>query len=82
MPPVADISRTRMCSAGAALLSLLSCAHAWTQRYGGCTFSGPDNGGALVRSGSCPSETDTLDLSGRKITSVPADTFADMGSMT
>ena len=79
MPPVSDISRTW--SAGAVLLSILPEARAWEVEFGPCTFSGPDSGGALVRSGSCPEESGTLDLDNKGITSVPADAFADMGSL-
>ena len=82
MPPVYGISRTRTCSAGAALLSLLPRAHAWEVSFGDCTFSGPDGGGALVRAGSCSSNCCWLELKDKGIMSVPADTFADMGSMT
>jgi len=83
MPPVSDISRTW--SAGAVLLSILPEARAWEEEFGPCTFSGPDSGGALVRSGSCPEEgtlgEDALYLDNKGITSVPADAFADMGSL-
>jgi len=68
--------------AGAVFLSLLPRAHAWEMNFGGCTFSGPDDGGALVRSGSCSEEGGGLDLSIKGITTVPADAFADMDSLT
>lgn len=56
-------------------------APSWEVEFGSCTFSGPEGGGALVRSGSCPEESGTLDLRDKGITSVPADAFADMGSL-
>ena len=78
MPPVSDISR--MWSAGAVLLSILPVARAWEVEFGPCTFSGL--GGALVRSGSCPEQSGRLELCLYGITSVAADAFVDMDSLT
>ena len=52
----------------------------WRVAFGGCvffSFSGP-----LERSGSCPTQTGTLDLSGKGITSVKNDSFVGMGACT
>jgi hypothetical protein len=46
--------------------------------FGNCTFSGDYAGAPLVRAGSCPTQGGVLDLSGKGITSVPADAFAGM----
>jgi hypothetical protein len=71
-----------VCLAGAVLLSLLPRAStAWSVSFGGCTFSGPDGGGALVRTGFCSEQSGRLDLRKKGITSVPADAFADMGNL-
>jgi hypothetical protein len=69
-----------------ALLGLLAASRSafalpWTVGFGGCTFSGDSNGAPLVRSGSCPTYAGQLDLSGKGITSVPADAFAGMAKM-
>ena len=69
-----------------ALLGLLAAsrsasAYPWTRGFGGCTFSGDYDGAPLVRSGSCPTQGGTLDLSDMGITSVPADAFAGMAKM-
>ena len=50
----------------------------WTVAFGNCTFSGDYAGAPLVRAGSCPTQGGVLDLSGKGITSVPADAFAGM----
>jgi hypothetical protein len=50
----------------------------WTVTFGGCTFSG---GAPLVRTGSCPTQAGTLDLSSKGITSVQPDAFQDMPQM-
>ena len=75
-------------------------AATWTVNFGGCSFTGDracplsyaefgcsSTGGApLVRSGSCPEKTGTLDLShlntGFGITALTADVFQDMSQMT
>jgi hypothetical protein len=52
----------------------------WRVAFGGCvffSFSGP-----LERSGSCPTQDGTLDLSGKGITSVKNDSFVGMGACT
>ena len=55
-----------------------------TRPAGGCTFTG--NGAPLVRLGSCPEQSGTLDLSwlykGFGITALPANVFLDMSQMT
>jgi hypothetical protein len=53
----------------------------WTLAFGNCTFSGDYAGAPLVRSGSCPTQGGSLGLSGKGITSVPADAFAGMAKM-
>ncbi len=53
----------------------------WKVVFGGCVFSGDNDGAPLVRSGSCPSESGKLDLAGRGITSVPAQAFEGMATM-
>jgi hypothetical protein len=53
----------------------------WTLAYGGCSFSGDYAGAPLVRSGSCPTQGGTLELSSKGITSVPAGAFAGMAKM-
>ncbi len=53
----------------------------WTVGFGDCSFSGNYAGAPLVRSGSCPTQGGTLDLSRKGITSVPADAFAGMAKM-
>ena len=53
----------------------------WTVAYGGCTFSGDDAGAQLVRTGTCPTQGGTLDLTGKGITSVPPDVFQGMTKM-
>ncbi len=53
----------------------------WTVAFGGCSFSGDYAGASLVRTGSCPTEAGTLDLSGKGITSVQPDAFQGMSKM-
>ena len=73
--------------AGAVLLSLLPLAHAWSVPFGDCSFTN-DGSGGLVRAGLCSGQGGFLGLGsmvGRDdlgITSIPADAFAGMGSMT
>ena len=69
-----------------ALLALLAVSRSasalpWTVGFGGCSFSGDYNGAPLERSGSCPDQDDTLDLTSKGITSVPADAFAGMAKL-
>ncbi len=54
----------------------------WTLAYGGCSFSGDYAGAPLVRSGSCPTQGGTLDLSSKGITSVQPNAFQGMSKMT
>ena len=54
----------------------------WSFDFFGCTLSGNYDGAPLVVSGSCPSATGTLNLSGRGITQVAADAFLDMSGLT
>ena len=67
--------------AGAVLLSLLPLAHAWSESFGDCSFT-EDGSGGLVRAGLCSGMSGTLYLHSEGITSIPADAFAGMGSMT
>jgi hypothetical protein len=53
----------------------------WTLAFGGCSFNGDHAGAPLVRSGSCPTQAGTLDLSSKGITSVPPEAFANMTKM-
>jgi len=74
---------TPLCVAGAVLLTLIPRAHAWETTFGDCTFSGPETGGgALVRTGSCPDDSGSLELINKQITSVPENSFEGMGEMT
>ena len=50
----------------------------WSVSFGGCTFSGDTSGAPLERSGSCPTQSGTLYLNGKGITSVKNDSFAGM----
>jgi hypothetical protein len=54
----------------------------WTVGFGECTFSGDYDGAPLVRSGSCPTQGGKLDLSSKRINSVPPDAFAGMAKLT
>jgi hypothetical protein len=54
----------------------------WTVAFGNCTFIGDYAGAPLVRSGSCPTQGGTLDLSRKGIKSVPPQAFAGMEKMT
>ena len=54
----------------------------WTVTFGGCTFSGDYDGAPLERSGSCPTQSGTLYLTYKGITSVKNDSFAGMGACT
>ena len=54
----------------------------WSVTFGGCTFSGDYNGAPLERSGSCPTQSGSLDLRKKVITSVKSDSFAGMGACT
>ena len=66
----------------------------WSVTFVGCTFSGDHNGAPIERSGSCPTQSGVLDLSGvitsffyggmksGSITSVKSDSFAGMGACT
>jgi hypothetical protein len=69
-----------------ALLGLLAASRSasalpWTVGFGGCSFSGDSDGAPLVRSGSCPTQGGSLNLSNKGITSVLADAFAGMTKM-
>ena len=81
------------------LLATPAATWTWTVNFGGCTFSGDKvcpfdisiggctgQGAPLVRSGSCPEQSGTLDLSwlytGFGITTLPANVFQDMSQMT
>ena len=69
--------------AGVVLILSVGSAHAarpWIVQFGGCVLSGDRDGAPLVRTGSCPTQGGYLDLSGRGITSVKSDSFADMGA--
>ena len=63
------------------LLSRTSAAP-WTRTFGNCTFTGDSDGAPLVRAGSCPTQTGTLDLSVKRITLLPANVFQNMANMT
>ena len=54
----------------------------WSETFGGCYFSGDLNGAPLERSGSCPTQSGTLYLANRGITSVKNYSFAGMGACT
>ena len=66
------------------LLQILLSAESktWTMAFGNCTFSGDYAGAPLVRTGSCPTQGGSLDLSSKGITSVPPDAFQNMTQMT
>ena len=53
----------------------------WTVEFGECSFSGDYDGAPLVRSGSCPTQGGTLDLSRKGINALPPDAFAGMAKM-
>ena len=53
----------------------------WSESCGGCTFSGNYAGAPLARTGSCATDCTDLNLSFRAITSMPGDSFADMGAL-
>ena len=53
----------------------------WTVAFGGYCSSGDYAGAPLVRTGSCPTQASTLDLLGRRITSVQPDAFQGMPQM-
>ena len=57
-------------------------AYRWSEKFGGCTFSGDTNGAPLERSGSCPTQSGHLSLWNKGITSVKNDSFAGMGACT
>ena len=67
--------------AGLALLPATArAARPWTVQFGQwCTFSGDYDGAPVARSGTCPAATGMLELSGKGITAVPAETFDDCG---
>ena len=52
----------------------------WSVSFGGCTFSGDYNGAPLERSGSCPTQSGTLNLANKGITLVKNESFAGMGA--
>ena len=54
----------------------------WSETFGGCSFSGDYNGAPLERSGSCPTQSGSLSLGNKGITSVKNDSFAGMGACT
>jgi Leucine-rich repeat (LRR) protein len=54
----------------------------WTVTFGNCSFSGDYTGAPLVRAGSCLSQSGSLNLRGRSITSLPANTFEGIAQMT
>jgi hypothetical protein len=75
------------------LLSSVAGENPWSIRFGTCsepnapdstdccTFLGDYAGAPLSRIGACASESGVLDLSMKRITGLPADVFAGMGSL-
>ena len=63
-------------------LSSRTSAAPWTRTFGNCIFKGDTDGAPLVRAGSCPTQTGTLDLSVKGITLLPANVFGGMANMT
>ena len=78
---LSDISRTRTYMAGVFLLTILPRSHAWERMFGDCMFYGADEGGALNHSGLCSDLPSSVHLTSMGITSVPANSFKDMGSI-
>ena len=63
------------CGAG----TFITCSSApWSVSFGACTFTGDSSGADLVRTGSCSTETGTLILDNKGITSLGNDPFGGM----
>jgi hypothetical protein len=63
-------------------LSSVPASTAWTQSFGGCTFSGTDGVSTLVsRTGECASQDGTLVLQNKKINGFDDGVFANMGKL-
>jgi hypothetical protein len=81
-----DMTNSRAKKSLLALLGVLAASRSasalpWTVGFGGCTFSGDNDGAPLMRSGSCPTQRGNLELSSKGITSVPPQAFQGMAQM-